>query len=115
MPKKDEVGPRPKNFEGVGRELSGGADADEGRQSEAARLASRVRHEINNALTGLVGQTQLLLREELSETARRRVQAVEQLAARIRDAAAELRTLETPDSAAQVGGGAGTKGDPPRH
>ena len=97
MPTKDEDGPRPKDREGAGRESRRRADADDGRLAEAARLAARVRHEVNNALTGLVGQTQLLLREELSEKARRRVHTVEQLAARIRDAAAELRALEKPD------------------
>jgi signal transduction histidine kinase len=68
----------------------------EARLSEFAELAARVRHEINNPLTGLIGQTQLLLREDLSSTARRRVTTIEQLANRIRDTVAELRLLQTP-------------------
>jgi signal transduction histidine kinase len=111
MSTKDEDEPRPKDRGGAGGELSRGADAGDGRLAEAARLAARVRHEINNALTGLVGQTQLLLREELSEKARRRVHAVEQLAARVRDAAAELRALESADGAVREGSGAEAKGD----
>jgi signal transduction histidine kinase len=66
----------------------------EERLNEFADLAARVRHEINNPLTGLIGQAQLLLREELSDTARRRVQTIEQLANRIRDLVAELRTVQ---------------------
>jgi signal transduction histidine kinase len=69
----------------------------EARLDEFAELAARVRHEINNPLTGLIGQAQLLLREELSETARRRVQTIEHLATRIRDTVAELRTVQRPN------------------
>lgn len=68
----------------------------EARLAEFAELAARVRHEINNPLTGLIGQAQLLLREELSESARRRVQTIEQLANRIRDTVASLREIQTP-------------------
>lgn len=67
----------------------------ETRLAEMSELAGRVRHEINNPLTGLLGQTQLLLRENLSESARHRVQTIEQLAARIRDAAALLRQVQS--------------------
>lgn len=66
------------------------------RLAEFAELAARVRHEINNPLTGLIGQAQLLLREELSDAARRRVQTIEQLANRIRDTVASLREIQTP-------------------
>ena len=38
----------------------------ETRINEIADLVTRVRHEINNPLTGVLGQAQLLLREELS-------------------------------------------------
>jgi two-component system NtrC family sensor kinase len=69
----------------------------EARLDEFAELAARVRHEINNPLTGLIGQAQLLLREELSPTARRRVQTIEHLATRIRDTVAELRTVQRPN------------------
>ena len=39
---------------------------------ETAALVARIRHEINNPLTGVLGQAQLLLREELSERSRKR-------------------------------------------
>ncbi|HWS89299.1 MAG TPA: histidine kinase dimerization/phospho-acceptor domain-containing protein [Pyrinomonadaceae bacterium] len=91
----------------------------EARLTEYAELAAHVRHEINNPLTGLIGQAQLLLREELSDTARRRVQTIEQLANRIRDTVASLREIQTPQPAPRpaggVGPGNGGAGDPPRH
>ena len=90
-----------------------GVDEYEERLAEFAELAAHVRHEINNPLTGLIGQAQLLLREELSDTARRRVQTIEQLANRIRDTVASLREIQTPQPAAR-GGDEGTA-DPPRH
>jgi signal transduction histidine kinase len=68
----------------------------EARLTEFAELAAHVRHEINNPLTGLIGQAQLLLREELSHTARRRVETIEQLANRIRDTVASLREIQLP-------------------
>lgn len=84
----------------------------EARLTEFAELAAHVRHEINNPLTGLIGQAQLLLREELSDTARRRVQTIEQLANRIRDTVASLREIQTPQPSAPGGESAA---DPPRH
>lgn len=63
---------------------------------EIADLVAHVRHEINNPLTGVIGQAQLLLREELSPTARRRVETIEQLAGRIRDTVARLREVQRP-------------------
>jgi signal transduction histidine kinase len=63
---------------------------------EIAELVANVRHEINNPLTGVIGQAQLLLREELSATARRRVETIEQLAGRIRDTVARLREVQRP-------------------
>jgi signal transduction histidine kinase len=83
----------------------------ESRLAEFAELAARVRHEINNPLTGLIGQAQLLLREELSATARRRVQTIEQLANRIRDTVASLRDMQLPKPITRGGEG---PGDPPR-
>src|SRR5205823_1620634 len=68
----------------------------EARLNEVADLVAHVRHEINNPLTGVLGQAQLLLREELSPTARRRVETIEQLAARIRDIVAQLREVQRP-------------------
>ncbi|MBC8031752.1 MAG: hypothetical protein H7Z16_16835 [Pyrinomonadaceae bacterium] len=61
---------------------------------EIAELVARVRHEINNPLTGVLGQAQLLLREELSETARKRAETIEGLAIRMRDVVAQLRDVQ---------------------
>jgi signal transduction histidine kinase len=66
----------------------------ESKLNEMAELVAHVRHEINNPLTGVIGQAQLLLREELSPTARRRVETIEQLAGRIRDTVAQLREVQ---------------------
>ena len=83
----------------------------EARLSEFARLAARARHEINNPLTGLIGQAQLLLRDELSDKARRRVQTIEQLANRIRDTVASLREIQPPHPPARSDEGTN---EPPR-
>lgn len=83
------------------------------RLAEAAEVAARVRHEVNNPLTGLIGQTQLLLREDLSPTARRRVQTIEQLAERIRDTVAELRQVQP--LAGEAAPRTGEATEPPRH
>jgi signal transduction histidine kinase len=96
-----------------GEELLRRAVAErEARLAEVAELAARVRHEINNPLTGLIGQAQLLLREELSDAARRRVLTIEHLANRIRDTVASLREIQTPLPSANTG--EGSEG-PPRH
>ena len=71
---------------------------------DVARLVSRVRHEINNPLTGVLGQAQLLLREDLSERARKRAETIEQLAIRLRDIAAELRQVQRPMKTSQSNG-----------
>jgi signal transduction histidine kinase len=68
----------------------------EARLTEIADLVAHVRHEINNPLTGVLGQAQLLLREELSPAARKRVETIEQLAGRIRDIVAKLRNVQRP-------------------
>lgn len=65
---------------------------------ETADLVARIRHEINNPLTGVLGQAQLLLREELSERSRKRVQTIEDLAIRLRDIVAQLREVQRPSS-----------------
>ena len=57
-------------------------------------LVARVRHEINNPLTGVLGQAQLLLREELNDKARKRAQTIEELAIRMRDIVAQLRQVQ---------------------
>lgn len=71
----------------------------EAKMTDAALLMARVRHEINNPLTGLLGQAQLLLREDLSERSRQRVVTIETLALRIKETVAELRDIQTPVAA----------------
>jgi signal transduction histidine kinase len=66
---------------------------------EVAELITRVRHEINNPLTGVLGQAQLLLRENLDEKARKRVTTIEAQAIRIRDIVAQLRQVQKPQVA----------------
>lgn len=69
----------------------------EARLAEIADEVARIRHEINNPLTGVIGQAQLLLRgSDLDETARRRVETIEQLSIRIRDIVARLRDVQRP-------------------
>ncbi|HUS09935.1 MAG TPA: histidine kinase dimerization/phospho-acceptor domain-containing protein [Pyrinomonadaceae bacterium] len=68
----------------------------EARLDEVADLITRVRHEINNPLTGVLGQAQLLLREDLNEKARKRAETIEELAIRIRDIVAQLRQVQKP-------------------
>ena len=126
-PEGEPVGDDAPIKEGVERGLEGGLRGRAGVRDEPARLtaelAARVRHEINNPLTGLIGQAQLLLRDEtLSDGARRRVEVIEQLAKRIRDAVAELRVVRDPPGGAGVseaGGRAAGEAeraeDPPRH
>ena len=65
---------------------------------ETADLVARIRHKINNPLTGVLGQAQLLLREDLSERSRKRVQTIEDLAIRLRDIVAQLREVQRPSS-----------------
>ena len=64
--------------------------------TEASELVARVRHEINNPLAALLGQAQLLLREDLSEKARRRAEIIEAQAKRIQEIVAELRVIQSP-------------------
>jgi signal transduction histidine kinase len=81
---------------------------------EVAELVANVRHEINNPLTGVIGQAQLLLREELSPTARRRVETIEQLSGRIRDTVARLREVQRPHQPYALEND-GEADAPPRH
>ena len=63
-------------------------------QSEdgGAHKLQRVRHEINNALTAILGNTQILLmRGNLDEKSRVRIEKIEEQAKRIRELAAELK------------------------
>jgi two-component system, NtrC family, sensor kinase len=68
----------------------------EKKMSEAAELVAHVRHEINNPLAALLGQAQLLLREELSEKSRRRAETIETQAKRIQEIVGELRAVQAP-------------------
>ena len=74
----------------------------EARLDEVADLVARVRHEINNPLAGVLGQAQLLLREELNDRARKRAETIEELAIRLRDVVAQLRQIQKPPSAASL-------------
>lgn len=71
----------------------------EQKQFEAAELVARVRHEINNPLAALLGQTQLLLREDLSEKSRRRAETIESQAKRIEEIVGQLRAIQAPATA----------------
>lgn len=68
----------------------------ETRLTDAAALVARVRHEVNNPLAALLGQAQLLLREDLSPKWRARVEAIETSAKRIEKTVGELRIIQTP-------------------
>ena len=68
---------------------------------EIADLVARVRHEINNPLAGVLGQAQLLLREDLSERAMKRAVTIEELAVRLRDVVAQLRQIQKPAKSQQ--------------
>ena len=70
--------------------------AYEARIDEIAELVARVRHEINNPLAGVLGQAQLLLREQLNDRARKRAETIEELAIRLRDVVAQLRQIQKP-------------------
>ena len=78
------------------RRMTGQLDQPPHQVEELIDLIARVRHEINNPLTGVIGQAQLLLREDLSDKARQRVEAIEGLATRIRDIVAMLRDVQRP-------------------
>jgi signal transduction histidine kinase len=71
----------------------------ETRMTDAATLVARVRHEINNPLAALLGQAQLLLREQLAGRTRERAETIEKLAIRIKEIVAELRQVQTPAAA----------------
>ena len=92
MTEPDEQSPA-----GVSTEEMNALIADyEAKMDEVTELITRVRHEINNPLTGVLGQAQLLLREELSERVRKRAETIEELAVRMRDIVAQLREVQRP-------------------
>ena len=75
---------------------TGDASDDRQKLEQIVELVARVRHEINNPLTGVLGQAQLLLREELNDRARKRAQAIEDLALRLKDIVGQLREVKKP-------------------
>ena len=81
----------------------------ETRLLEVVTLVARVRHEINNPLTGVLGHAQLLLREDLSDKVKQRVLKIEELALRLADIVAQLRSIQTPE---RPGMAPGTLADP---
>ena len=91
--KAQENNPQERNSEERTRKLLADYEA---RLDEAAELIARVRHEINNPLAAVLGQAQLLLREELNEKARNRAEIIEELATRLRDIVAQLREIQRP-------------------
>ena len=64
--------------------------------NEISALVAHTRHELSNPLTGVLGQAQLLLRGELPDKVRERVQKIEELALRVGDIAAKLREVPRP-------------------
>jgi signal transduction histidine kinase len=90
----NDLAERPAPRGGADQEMSVVIAEYEARLDEVADLITRVRHEINNPLTGVLGQAQLLLREDLNERARKRAVTIEELAVRIRDVVAQLRSVQ---------------------
>src|SRR5436190_14793271 len=91
----DTESPRPDDA----ARLQAAIDDYEKKLAEAADLVAGVRHEINNPLAALLGQAQLLLREELSDKARQRAETIEAQAKRIEDIVGELREIQIPAAA----------------
>jgi len=78
-------------------QLSALAAEYEAKLAAAASLVARVRHEINNPLAALLGQAQLLLRDQdLSDKTRKRAETIESQAKRIEEIVGELRSIQTP-------------------
>lgn len=94
MAELDEQAAKPTEDNAPEPDLDSIIAAHERRLEEIAQLVARVRHEINNPLTGVLGQAQLMLREELSETARKRAETIEGLAIRLADIVGQLRDVQ---------------------
>jgi signal transduction histidine kinase len=90
----DDVAERPALRGRSDQQMSAVVAEYEAKLDEVADLITRVRHEINNPLTGVLGQAQLLLREDLNDRARKRAETIEELAVRIRDVVAQLRSVQ---------------------
>src|SRR5438445_9861302 len=69
----------------------------ETRLLEVVTLVARVRHQINNPLTGVLGHAHLLLREDLSDKVKQRVLKIEELALRLAEIVAEVRAVQSPE------------------
>ncbi len=67
------------------------------KKSSEENLVARIvytRHEINNLLTGILGQSQLvLMREEVEPAVRERIETIESLAKRIKAVVADLNDV----------------------
>ena len=90
-------------------EPGAGVTEYETRLTEVVTLVARVRHEINNPLTGVLGHAQLLLREDLSDKVKQRVLKIEELALRLAEIVAQLRAIQNPE---RPGMAPGTSADP---
>lgn len=66
--------------------------------AEISRIIADVRHGINNPLAGIIGQTQLLLREELPTKCRERVEKIEALTKRLKEIVGELNSVKSHES-----------------
>jgi signal transduction histidine kinase len=64
--------------------------------NEIAAHVAYVRHDISNPLTGVLGQAQLLLRGDLPDKVKERVEKIEQLALRVNEIAAKLHEVPRP-------------------
>lgn len=93
----EEIAAKSRELESVRRQL-----ADALREIATAQIATTVRHEINNPLTSILGQTQLLLlrRESLSDDVAKRLETIEQLSMRIRDIVKKLEVIKQTESTA---------------
>ncbi|MCP9496365.1 MAG: hypothetical protein MSG64_18125 [Pyrinomonadaceae bacterium MAG19_C2-C3] len=68
--------------------------SDDVRVRELTERIIHTRHVVNNLLTGILGQSQLmLLREDIEPNVRQRVQTIEDLAKRIKSAIADLNDV----------------------
>ncbi len=92
--KSEREGDNAENADNANERLRAIVADYETRIDEVADLVARVRHEINNPLAGVLGQAQLLLREELNAKARKRAETIEELALRLRDVVAQLRQVQ---------------------
>lgn len=67
---------------------------DDVRVKELTERIVHTRHVVNNLLTGILGQAQLMMmREDIEPNMRQRAQTIEDLAKRIRTAIADLNDV----------------------